>query len=134
MRISIAALGMWLAASAAYAAEKGRLTLVCNGTYEANSYGGPYGPSIGEPQPVTSLGVVVNFSEHEVEAVKFGGHIEDIDGASISFKNPGDDFPMSGSIDRVTGALEAFKQIALSSGEKINYSYHLHCKPAKRMF
>jgi hypothetical protein len=131
MRVCLAVAAMLLATSSTWTAEKGTLTLVCNGTYETVSSGGPHGPFSSEPQPVTSLGVVVNFSEHEVNSVEFDAPIQEIDGASVSFK----DLPnmVWGHVDRVTGELYAFKQIALPSGETTNYTYRLHCKPAKRM-
>jgi hypothetical protein len=131
MRITLA-IATLLVTSSAWPALKGSLTLVCNGTYETTSSGGPNGPYSSEPRPVTSLGVVVNFYEHEVESVEFNAPIQGIDGASVVFK----DFPNMtwGSVDRVTGELYAFKQISLPSGERTNYTYRLHCKPGKRMF
>jgi hypothetical protein len=133
MRVCLA-IAMLPATSSAWSAQKGSLTLVCNGTYDAQTFGGILTQTVESRNDVKDLGVVINFSEQEVESVRFSGHITGIDGASIAFKNPGDSLPMGGTFDSVSGKVEAYELVSRSDGEKTNYFYHLQCKSTKRMF
>jgi hypothetical protein len=74
MRITLA-IAMLIATSSAWSAEKGKLTLVCNGTYDAKIFGGTLTHTVDSTDDVKDLGVVINFPEQEVESVKFSGHI-----------------------------------------------------------
>jgi hypothetical protein len=114
--------------SAAQAAEPNTLTLTCEGTVD------PWGVP---PSPI-SVSIVLDFAAGTMTnfftdvpwvTVRMGA----VDDVHITFGGRGsrDDLlpNISGSIDRVTGGLEAW---ALYVGGQKKYS--LKCRPAQRMF
>jgi hypothetical protein len=105
---------MLLATSSAWS-EKGSLTLVCNGTYDAKTFGGIIKGSFDSTHDVTDT--LPTSTEHR-----------------LHLRIPATPFRCGGALDGVGGAVEAFEQISKSDGQKTNYYYHLHCKPTKRMF
>jgi hypothetical protein len=138
MRITIAVLAVLFATSAAHAAkketQKGTLTLSCDGTRVKTITIKDTG-STDFNTPITNLGVVIDYAKRFVDSVEFVGYFDEIDPASIYFQSKGGD-KTSGTIDRVSGATEVSVQVINRDTHALIESdaYHLHCKPAKRMF
>jgi hypothetical protein len=94
------------------------------------------------------MGLIVNFSSGTVEGLsapgQFGYVPVKITGANevtVSFDgsvrtNLGSDSSISGSIDRVTGDVEAYQRLTDSkTGKAISSTtYALTCRPTQRMF
>jgi hypothetical protein len=134
MLLALAALSI----STAQAAEPtGTLTLACQGT---STFAGK---DILTTQTQVSLGIIVNFADR---TVAFGGNADagnfpvikiiDISEAVVSFLGgsvPG--LHISGSIDRVTGDVEATSEATGTENRTIimRTLYSLKCKPTQRM-
>jgi len=124
--------------STAHAADT-TLTLACEGTATVGTMGDA------KPEPV-SMGIIVNFTKQTVHGFGYPGLTDypvNITGANevtVAFVGRRDrgfskDSTM-GSIDRVTGDLEATLTTTDSkTGKTItSTSYALKCRPAQRMF
>ena len=113
------------------------ITLSCNGTSKLTATAA----AEFKPDPVTNLGIIVNFSDR---TVTFSDYVLPITGASatlVSFmtrhqpllagKPLGKPFSIDGSIDRVTGHTEISW-----THENIgnNTFWELTCRPATRLF
>jgi hypothetical protein len=138
MRIALAALAMLLATSAAYSAtketQKGTLTLSCDGTSETNFYGKTYVSPTSEP--IKNMGLVIDYGNHRVDSAVFSLTFgaDDVGEAAIWFESA--EVGLSGTIDRISGAVEVTSKSIDAKTKEITAitSYHLQCKPAKRMF
>jgi hypothetical protein len=137
---SIAAL--LLATGAAQATET--LTLACKGTV------GPIDHN--KPREPISMGVVVNFTDWTVHGFDAGGmwfggskdqpaKVTNSTETEIYFEGKGRSFGfdriVSGTIDRVTGDIEASSHLE-ENGRHVPFDegtmYELKCKPTQRMF
>ena len=116
----------------------GTLTLACQGTKQWSDDAKP---------EATSTGIILNFAAGTLEGfgsdVTFPMRITDVTETTISFT--GDNwndpkrtasFSMFGTIDRVTGAVEATLAGTMVGPAKKTWSaqYVLKCKPTQRMF
>jgi hypothetical protein len=122
------------------------LTLACQGTATETMM-----EEEKKPEPI-SMGIIVNFTNSTVQGFgspdpKYGEDFPvKITGANevtISFQGVKPDGPtavinkrIDGSIDRVTGAVDAYSTSTNLKTSKIVYStrYALKCRPAQRMF
>jgi hypothetical protein len=122
----------------AQAVETGTLTLACKGTIVAGYEGA-------KPDPI-SMGLIVSFTAGTVQGFGDPGlldvpiKITGINEVTVSFRGSArvldSDWSMSGSIDRVTGDVDA-SQISTDpkTGKMITSSgYSLKCRPTQRMF
>ena len=136
--LMIARIALGVIITLAQAAEPtGTLTLACKGTTQWSDDA--------KPEP-TSTGVIIDFTARTLEGfgrdVSFPIRITDVTETTIGFMgnnwnqpNRMVSFSISGTIDRVTGAVEATFAGAMASG-KSTWSAHyvLQCKPTQRMF
>ena len=114
------------------------LTLACQGTTTS-------GLEDAKPQPI-SMGIIVNFtnrtvhgfgypglSDTPVKITAFNEVLVTFNGSEASFGSKGS---ISGSIDRVTGDVEATWMLTdAKTGKTVaSMSYALKCRPAQRMF
>jgi hypothetical protein len=138
----VAAIAMILVAAlstTAQAGETGTLTLACKGTTVA-----PYNG--GQPEPV-SMGLIVNFTAGTVQG--FGTpdlldppvKITGINDVTVAFGGSAriggsSDWSLSGSVDRVTGEVEANNLLTdTNTGKSFgSTAYSLKCRPTQRMF
>jgi hypothetical protein len=123
-------------ASQAAQAQQTALTLACKGTMTS---------ALDEkPQPV-SMGIVVNFTTRTVAGFGSPGMLDypvkitGVDDVTVVFGGSarfGDvENSILGSIDRVTGDVEATTTIAnVKSNNASHTGYTLKCRPAQRMF
>jgi len=136
MRITIVVLAVLFATSAVQAAKKetpkGTFTLSCDGTRDVDNFGADFHTS---SVPINNMGLVIDYAKRFIDTVEFVGYFDEIDPASISFQSKGGD-KTTGTIDRISGAVEVERDIINPDTHKLTQSnsYHLHCKPAKRMF
>jgi hypothetical protein len=121
--------------STAKAAEPtGTVTLACNGTIKEGR------PPLGAKPEPASMGIIVNFDARTL--VGFGADdtfriaIGNITETEINFSgsNVGDPtrsytYHIDGTIDRVTGAVEAMVHGSMRGGPTWSTSYSLECKP-----
>jgi hypothetical protein len=119
-------------------AQQATLTLACKGTTTDS-----WDPHTKQP---ISMGIIVNFTERTVQGFGHPGGLLDfpvmITGANdvtVTFSGHhqvGSLDSISGSIDRVTGDVEAtFKMSDPKAGTTISRTtYALQCKPTQRMF
>ena len=127
-----------LLATTAQAVETGALTLECKGTTFS-------GFPDAQPEP-TSMGLIVSFTAGTVQGFGDPGlldvpiKITGVNEVTVSFSGfarvLNSDWSMRGSIDRVTGDVDA-NQISTDpqTGKTITSSaYSLKCKPTQRMF
>jgi hypothetical protein len=116
------------------------LTLACKGTVTTTSM-----PEA-KPEPI-SMGIIVNFTTRGVQGFGTPGLIDfpvKITGANdvtIAFRgedktSPSSVWSLMGSIDRVTGDVDATSMLIASNTSKIitQTVYALQCRPAQRMF
>jgi hypothetical protein len=122
-------------ASQAAEAQQSALTLACKGTMTS---------ALDEkPQPV-SMGIIVNFTTRTVAgfgspgALDYPVKITGVDDVTVMFGGSarfGDVENSIGSIDRVTGDVEATTTIANVKSDNASHTgYTLKCRPAQRMF
>jgi hypothetical protein len=94
-----------------------------------------------KPEPVTDLGIVVNFADRTVSLTGYTVPIEKIDSSTVTFG--GRETPsylgtklgpitVYGSIDRVTGATNVW--FADEKKSKNDHTFELLCRPTKRLF
>ena len=122
----------------AQAADTGTLTLACKGTTVAGYQGA-------NPEPI-SMGLIVNFATRAVQGFGTPGvldvpvKITGINDVTIAFGGSGrplnSDWTISGSIDRVTGEVEASETSADPKTGKTfsSTSYSLKCMPTQQLF
>lgn len=129
----IIALAMLIATSATYPAkkstQKGSLVMACDENRETTL------PSRSTSnEPIKNMGLVIDYGARRVDSVEFSETFDDIGGASIWFESPDKD--LSGTIDRISGTVEVISRSRHTNTKEITaiMSYHLQCKPAKRMF
>lgn len=122
----------------AQAAETGTLTLACMGTTVAGYEGA-------KPDPI-SMGLVVNFTAGTVQGFGTPGLVDvpvkitGINDVTVAFGGSdrvvGSDWNILGSIDRVTGDVDANQIVTdTKTGKMISSTgYSLKCRPTQRMF
>jgi len=122
----------------AQAAETGTLTLACKGTTVAGYEGA-------NPDPI-SMGLIVNFTIGTIQGFGTPGlldvtvKITGINDVTVAFggsdRVSGSDWSIMGSIDRVTGDVEATQTSTNPTTGKTFSStgYSLKCRPTQRMF
>jgi hypothetical protein len=127
-----AAIAMILVAglsTTAQAVETGTLTLACKGTI-GKAYQNV------DPEPL-SMGLVVNFTAGTVQGfphlqyvpiIKITGMNE----TTVEFGGSNDYWSFSGTIDRVTGDVQALQNEM--PDVRVSFKYLLKCKPTQRMF
>lgn len=112
------------------------ITLSCNGTSKLMMAGDDT-----KPDPVTNLGMIVNFGERTVSFLSYHIPFERVDNTMVLFHGTTQAMSyagtklkpvtVDGSVDRVTGAASvAF----LNERVGDNQTWELVCKPAKRLF
>jgi hypothetical protein len=105
------------------------LTVACQGTVTETMMGEEK-----KPEPI-SLGIILNFTNRTVQG--FGSPVKIIawDEVMVRFSedNKSSEAAFIGSIDRVTGTLEA-SSFERMSGSITTTSYALKCSTAQRMF
>jgi hypothetical protein len=121
--------------TAAQAVETGTLTLACKGTYVLAGQ---------EPEQL-SMGLIVNFNAGTVEGFDVGLiqiKITGINEVTVTFGGSGRSFlsnlSMSGTIDRVTGDVDAEETMTDAKTGKMlgggRDTYSLKCRPTQRLF
>jgi hypothetical protein len=105
------------------------LTLACRGTATDTI--------VDKPEPV-SMGIIVNFTKRTVQGFEDDYPVKITGWNDVTVAFSGEDrkgAQTMGSIDRVTGAVEATSMVINAKGE-VTYSlkYSLKCRPAQRMF
>ena len=114
------------------------LTLACQGTTIITAL------QDAKPEPV-SMGIIVNFTKSTVHGFGYPGlsdhpvKITAFNEVTVAFggseANLGVTSSISGSIDRVTGDVEATSMMTNTKKEVLfSMSYALKCRPAQRMF
>src|SRR5262249_13967710 len=121
-------------ATMAQAAETGTLTLACKGTTVAGHED--------KPNPL-STGVIVNFTTGTVQGfsvpnwIDYPVKITGVNEVTVAFAGSGrvasQEWEIKGSIDRVTGDLEATQTTTDTTTGKTfsTVNYALHCKPTQ---
>jgi hypothetical protein len=113
-----------------YASELMELTLSCDGkTTNILSTDNDT-----KPESVTKMGVLVNLREGTVLGFGHTARIKSSDAASVDFEGP--DGSVHGTIDRITGSVQATTTLMSRDKSKLimSYSWDLHCIPVKRVF
>ena len=132
--IKLCAVGvlLQLVATTTQAQQPATLTLACKGTVTSSS--DAYG-ILSEP---LSMGIVINFTAHIVQGFPgadypVGMTANDV---TVTFSGRREWDSISGSIDRVTGNVEADYSSYYGPERKTLFRkvYSLQCKPAQRMF
>jgi hypothetical protein len=115
----------------AQAVEKGTLALACKGTAVA-------GREDAKPDPV-SMGLRVNFTAGTVQGFVVTGSLDvpikitGMDKTTVAFAgSSGSDWSLLGSIDRVTGEVEALYMKTVGTGPLLSINYALKCRPTQR--
>jgi hypothetical protein len=119
--------------SALAAQPTGTLTLACQGT--TADFGRP-----DDKEPL-STGIIINFATQTIVGLDAPSNssikILDMDEVTVSFGG-GSSYPewsIAGSINRVTGDVEATSTLSIAkTHKKIQTSISLKCKPTQRMF
>jgi hypothetical protein len=83
-------------------AETAILTLPCDGTMTNLAW-----PSDHKPEPVTSMGLVVNLYESTVTGFAFPARIHKSDATRVEFRGENENWLVHGTINRVTGVVGA---------------------------
>jgi hypothetical protein len=119
-------------------ADDATLTLACQGTTT-------FGTEAAKPEPV-SMGIIVNFTNRTVHGFGYPGFsgrfdfpvkITGMDAVTVAFHGSSQTGEsITGSIDRVTGDVEARIQMSDSkTGDLLSIlRYALKCRPTQRMF
>jgi hypothetical protein len=87
------------------------------------------------PEPVTKMGLVVNFDEHTVTGFAFPARIDNMDDARVEFRGKNGNWAVWGSVDRTTGGVSAITMaLHPTKPEQFTESkdWDLFCKPTKR--
>jgi hypothetical protein len=122
----------------AQAAEPETLTLACQGTTTSTL------TPDAKPEPI-SMGVIVDFTNRTVHGFGYPGFsgrfdfpvkITGMNEATVAFHGSGQTENITGSLDRVTGDVEARIQMSDSkTGDLLSIlRYALKCRPTKRLF
>jgi hypothetical protein len=129
-----------LSISTAQAAEPtGTLTLACQGMTKEIA------PPLGaKPEPI-SMGIMLDFAARTLEG--FGSDVTfrigignitetalDFSGSNVSDLTRSYTYQISGTMDRVTGTVEAVFTGSMKDGPRWSTGYSLQCKPTQRMF
>jgi hypothetical protein len=129
--------------TAAQAVETGTLTLACKGTTVAGYNGG-------QPEPY-SMSLILNFTDGKVQGFGTPGlldppvKITGINDVTVAFGGSTQasarvlglsDWSLNGTIDRVTGEVEASQTLTDAKTGKTfgSTAYSLKCRPMQRMF
>lgn len=136
----LAAMVLW--ANIAHAAS---LTLGCSGTVATTAV--PKNGVAGDPQKenLTEMSVVIDFDKRTVAglwAEMNGFHtqlpITAVDANSVTFKGRRkysvSDSSIEGTVDRITGHVDATETVLWSNGGLSMMTYDLSCKPTKPLF
>jgi hypothetical protein len=121
---------MVAALSTAQADEPTTLTLACKGTQISQGDAGTTSEQI-------DIGIIVDFQKEKVIGLSdIPDAITGLDETRISFGSIIPGWNMSGTIDRVTGALVAasIKSNPGTLKKILSFSYDLKCRPTQRMF
>lgn len=111
------------------------ITLSCNGTSKLTATAAVDL----KPDPITSLGIIVNAADRTVTFANYVVPVTGINATLVNFNGrqpsplgiKGGEFTIDGSIDRVTG-YTAIDFYYVNVGN--NSSWELVCKPAKQLF
>jgi hypothetical protein len=116
---------------AAQAAEPQTLTLACTGTATETAWPDQ------KPVPI-SMGLIVNFTTRTVQGfADYPVKITGLDDVTVAFRGSqtrSSTSSVSGSIDRVTGDVEATSMLMNGTTILTLTSYALRCRPAQRIF
>jgi hypothetical protein len=115
------------------------LTLACQGTVTT-----AYAIPADAKSQTISMGIIIDFASRTVAGFTFPGAddfpvgITAVNDVTIGFSgvNKTGDLTVSGSIDRVTGEIDAASVLLNPKTHNLvsSTSYSLNCKPAQRMF
>jgi hypothetical protein len=116
-----------------HASEASQITFSCDGKVTGSQ---SVDPNKGDP--ITKVGVVINLTDQTVSFNSYVVKITKVDAAVVTFEGQSQTPIMgtmsgtyvSGSIDRVTGAMTA----TTVAGTNLTSGWELYCKPATRMF
>jgi hypothetical protein len=127
LRACIIALTAMVAGPTAQAADE-TMTLACQGTTIS-------GVEDAKPEPI-SMGIIVNFTKRTVQGFAYPVKITDVNEVTVAFEGFTIQWSAFGSIDRVTGDVEATSMLTdAKTGKTIaSASYALKCRPTQRMF
>jgi hypothetical protein len=129
--VSVALLSLLLPERGLQASELMELTLSCDGKTT-----NMMADSDTKPESVTKMGVLVNLREGTVLGFGHPARIKSSDAASVDFGGESGNWSVQGTIDRITGSVEATTMLMNQNTNKIimSYSWDLHCSPVKRVF
>jgi hypothetical protein len=117
------------------AQQQNSITLSCNGTSKLMTASDDM-----KPDPITSLGIIVNLSERTVSFSGYTVPIEKADSTTVTFSGQQTlsyrgmklkPITIDGTIDRVTGAASV---MFLHEQVGNNNTWELLCRPATRLF
>lgn len=112
------------------------ITLFCNGTSKLTATAA----ADFKPDPITNLGIIVNFANRTVTFSDYVTPITGVNATLISFSGrqtlpalgpKGPQFSIDGSIDRVTGHSEIDWMYEVAGN---NSHWEMECRPATRLF
>jgi hypothetical protein len=115
------------------------ITLSCNGTSKLTATAA----AEFKPDPITNLGIIVNFANHSVTFSDYITPVTGVNATLVSFSGrqtlaaaaalglKGSQFTIDGSIDRVTGHTEIDWMYEVVGN---NSHWELTCRPATRLF
>jgi hypothetical protein len=135
MRLVYVALLAALPLVPALAQQPASITLSCSGSAKMMTAGDDT-----KPDPITNLGMIVNFSERTVTFSSYHIPIERTDSTMVLFHGTQSmsyagtklkPVTVDGSVDRVTGAASV---MFLNEHVADNSTWELLCKPAKQLF
>jgi hypothetical protein len=112
-----------------YASELMELTLSCDG--KMMNMMADNNP---KTESVTKMGLLVDLRQGTVLGFGHPARIKSSDAASVDFEGP--DGSVQGTIDRITGSVQATTTLMSRDKSKLLFSYNwdLHCIPVKRVF
>jgi hypothetical protein len=115
------------------------ITLSCSGTSKLTATAA----ASFEPDPITNLGIIVNFANHSVTFSDYITPVTGVNATLVSFSGrqtlaaaaalglKGSQFTIDGSIDRVTGHTEIDWMYEVTGN---NSHWDLTCRPTTRLF
>jgi hypothetical protein len=139
MRLVYLALMAALPVSAVGAQQPTSITLSCTGTSKLTATAA----ADFKPDPITNLGIIVNFANHSVTFSDYITPVTGVNATLVSFSGrqtlaaaaalglKGSQFTIDGSIDRVTGHTEIDWMYEVAGN---NSHWELTCRPATRLF